>query len=1216
MRITEMKINKSDLLSECFGKGTADASDGTLFVRPQMKIDRNKRALIIGLGGSGIKTVNLVKTVLNTKCTNTDFTNRVSFLAIDTDANDMLRSTTALSANETQVITSEGGDINKFYKESRRDSFIDSWCTPQVPAMQDLTLDGANQKRQISKMKIFYPGDITCPNDMKLLRTIKSAVDRAMQGAVSDEELQVFIVLGISGGTGSGGIIDIAQLVRKAAPEGMSNIIGVFYLPDSMPIYDTSIQANGYAALKELDYYICARQRKDEDVLHLNSNSEGGNPIRVRKDNPLYNMPILVSGSVNGIGSAAEKFRETRQTAAEFIVNLLADSEHTQRTAAGDDRFLLKSFFSNMETEREANFLPHMFDQNTGDEKPGMFGEDCFSYNAIGVSTLAIPERVIMAYAVNEIVQTLLGESSTFAGKGFKGFDVNPMGRVQGNGAINDILINGRIVDSKIVDLCKLSKPQNSNYGIDDIRSGTAETSYRRDLNIPAVTKKAINEADAWLVDQVKAFEDKARLFMVDHGPRAFVCLCKGVGPKDETFDGLLSRLGKMDDPVNRLEKIRASKAKTDHLQAKMNGFFGKISNWLGHHVETWHSQFLEVESSRIEQAVAEHLYGADLAFDNRFREPIIRFIETCEDFAMALEELEKVYEDLGDKFETLEKFKAAAQASEPINVNVLDGTIEYEWAKKIVDQSIRAVNFQSLKEDLVKDFMEHQKDWTDYDPRRPLISPRRRFDQLVAKSDFALRTLTLTQYFAECVVDPAKEAERMVTLLKNSASPRYYQSGNTLGSEAKVSLLVPEHLFDGNPVLRECFEAACKHNEIEMYQSQVEDKMVCYRFKCALPVYALAEIREWENAYETALKTDQAVLLHTNTGNEEDFTNEKGVPWENRPPVAYRNDVRLPGTNGQISREGRYFLDVIDPFFQQALEMGLILPVQSGEAPNDKYKFECLILDQRGWDYTFDAEEYAALPGAVKDGVLQKGKAIAEYFAKKNRVGVKDCVRTIELLDAGIFNNAMPRPVAEDRAKRMIRKNTPLFLHLKRSLPVMQAVSDAIDEANKSSLSMQLVPTFAKSIAFDILREGEQRFYKIHLGGRPVPLCRMIGGSFETGSAAVFFKKGFHTKLLFDAFVNETAVQAEVVKTVKAIWEPMVYEGVRAKKEYLEFLQAAKNEADAQMAMYFADNTTMARRQLFREMHLEDMEDILTEQLKALYQGIIDVYNNLQELM
>jgi len=1213
MRIVELKKKESELLSECFGQGIADASDGKLFVRSsQIKIDPNKRSLVIGLGGSGIKTVNLVKTVLGAKCA--DFTTRVSFLAIDTDANDMLRSTTALSTNETQVITSEGGDINAFYKNPHRNSFIDSWCTPRVPAMQDLTLDGANQKRQISKMKIFYPSDIASPNDMKLMTTLKNAVNRAMQNAMADEKLQVFLVLGVSGGTGSGGIIDIAQLIRRVAPVG-SQIIGIFYMPDSMPVYDNSIKANGYAALKELDYYICARQREDADQLFVNPASDGERAINVRKGKPLYDMPILVSGSADGNGGAMEKYRETRRTATEFIVNLLADSENTKSTAAGDDQFLIKSFFSNKETVRTATLLPHMFDVKTGAENPGTFGEDCFDYCAIGVSTVAIPERIIMSYAVDEIVQTLLGKASVFAGNGFKGFDLQPMGKVQGGGMINEVLLNGRVIDSKIVELSRLSRPSNVDFQISEIRDGSADEQYRRALRIPEAKRKAIREVDDWLVSQTKVFEERARLFMTDHGPRSFVCLCKGIGPDEEPFDGLVARLEKMDNPVDRAEKIRASIAKTNRLKSKMNGFFAPLSNWLGHHVEVWHSQFLEVESSQIEQAVADHLYGDDHAFNTYFRNPVIRFVDACEDFAVALEELKKVYQDLGDGFETLEKFRATAQATEPINVNILEGASEYDWAKKLVDQSIRGVNFQTLKENLIHDFIDNQRAWTDYDPKKPLISPRRQFDGLIAESGFAMQTLTLTQYFTDCVTDPAVEAEKMVRQLIGRARPRYFQSGSELGREAKISMLIPSQLFFGNPALKESFDAACMTQNVEMYLSHVQDKMVCYRFKCALPIYALAEIQKWESAYEL-LNPETDVLLHTNTGKDPLFNNEGGVSWADRPPVCYRTEVRLPGSSGKVSREGRYFKEVIDPLFEQALKLGLVMPVVYGVAPDELYTYECIILDQNGWDYSFDAAAYAAFPGATKDGALQKGKAIAEYFAKKNGVPAEACIRKIELLDSDAFARPMPLAVAQERAKRILRKNTPLLIHLKRSLSVMQTVSDAIDERNKVSLSAQLIPTFAKSIAFDILREDVNHFWKIFAVGNPVQICRMVSVSYESGVNAVLFEKGFRLKLLFDAFVEATATHAGVQGAVNAIWQPLVDNQAAMQKDYLDFLRWAKDEADARMSEYFVDGRAMAKRQLFRELHLEDEEYERSEQMKALYQGVQRFYKGLEELL
>lgn len=367
-------------------------------------------------------------------------------------------------------------------------------------------------------------------------------------------------------------------------------------------------------------------------------NPISGGELSIGQGIPLYDMPILVSGSSNGIGEADEKYRETRRASAEFIVNLLAQSEHEKRDAAGDDQFLIKSFFSNKETVRTSTVLPHMFDDQTGIENTDTFGEDCYDYCAIGVSTVAIPERIIMSYAVGQIIDKLLGSpavkaavvadgivrnlkngaqtdavngaaSSTYdkvnrlnvpSDSGIKGFDLKPMGGVQANSTINTMLINGRDVDSKLIELCRLARPGNVAFDIDAIRDGTAATQYKNALGLDKFKSKAFQDSEEWLTSQEKEFEKRAKLFMIEHGPRSFICLCKGVGPDGETFDGLLARLNKLEDPVDRAEKIRAAKSKTDNLQAKMNGLLGRISNWLGHHVETWHTQFVQMRTNLV----------------------------------------------------------------------------------------------------------------------------------------------------------------------------------------------------------------------------------------------------------------------------------------------------------------------------------------------------------------------------------------------------------------------------------------------------------------------------------------------------------------------------------------------------------------------------------------------------------------------------------------
>ncbi len=73
-----------------------------------------------------------------------------------------------------------------------------------------------------------------------------------------DNPVEIVIVTSLAGGTGSGSFIDMAFLAREIAPNAM--ITGLLFLPHvfegNTAIAQEVIKANGYAALKELDYYL------------------------------------------------------------------------------------------------------------------------------------------------------------------------------------------------------------------------------------------------------------------------------------------------------------------------------------------------------------------------------------------------------------------------------------------------------------------------------------------------------------------------------------------------------------------------------------------------------------------------------------------------------------------------------------------------------------------------------------------------------------------------------------------------------------------------------------------------------------------------------------------------------------------------------------------------------------------------------------------------
>jgi hypothetical protein len=103
--------------------------------------------------------------------------------------------------------------------------------------------------------------------EQQLRTTLRDQAEK-VQVTVHYSEPRIYIVGSLCGGTGSSLFLDIAVLVRhrlhQIAPDAQPFIVGVFFLPSvfandpdlrSKPDFLPILQANGYAALKELEHF-------------------------------------------------------------------------------------------------------------------------------------------------------------------------------------------------------------------------------------------------------------------------------------------------------------------------------------------------------------------------------------------------------------------------------------------------------------------------------------------------------------------------------------------------------------------------------------------------------------------------------------------------------------------------------------------------------------------------------------------------------------------------------------------------------------------------------------------------------------------------------------------------------------------------------------------------------------------------------------------------
>jgi hypothetical protein len=247
--------------------------------------------LVIGLGGTGKDTVLLLRKRLYESYQMIDGClglPSVQFLVIDTDkqvadtnagGNNQIPPQAALNSDTFLKLEISEGEFNNYANQPEAYPAISSWLTNGLlnKLGPDIVKQGAGQHRQIGRLFFFHSID-----------TIKNAInsklqflDRKMKNYDNwegrsklrnlpksyEQELNVYIITSLSGGTGCGMFIDTAMLTKKIInSEAYSHYripkINMICLMPPINIGSSEskyggpghVRANAFAALKEVEY--------------------------------------------------------------------------------------------------------------------------------------------------------------------------------------------------------------------------------------------------------------------------------------------------------------------------------------------------------------------------------------------------------------------------------------------------------------------------------------------------------------------------------------------------------------------------------------------------------------------------------------------------------------------------------------------------------------------------------------------------------------------------------------------------------------------------------------------------------------------------------------------------------------------------------------------------------------------------------------------------
>ncbi len=210
--------------------------------------------LIIGLGGTGAKIVNLVSNLVSE-----EQLNRISFAVFDTDINELRK----IHENNPLIYTIQTStklSVGEYLNIDRHAR--DNWF-PVNPILNSKTLtEGAGQVRSISRLA--FDTALRAGN----IEPLHKAVEKLyrLEEDHTDQALRIVIVSSLAGGTGSGLILPVALYLKNYLStrfQQSANIMrGFFIMPEVF--YEVirgqternNLKCNAYATLRELDAFL------------------------------------------------------------------------------------------------------------------------------------------------------------------------------------------------------------------------------------------------------------------------------------------------------------------------------------------------------------------------------------------------------------------------------------------------------------------------------------------------------------------------------------------------------------------------------------------------------------------------------------------------------------------------------------------------------------------------------------------------------------------------------------------------------------------------------------------------------------------------------------------------------------------------------------------------------------------------------------------------
>ncbi|MCI6488072.1 MAG: tubulin-like doman-containing protein [Clostridiales bacterium] len=1080
------------------GHDLIDASAGNQTLKP----DPNLRTIIIGVGGTGVRTLDQIKGTIQNNFDPT-WKQYIGFLGIDASWSELdnahyLDRKAEGICTTLKDVTQRMQNVRTYPLAVRR--FMLDSNPPGIPVnLGPLSSDGAAMTRLIGKVKVHdqVPGeDGTDEKIVQKLQNIITSLDQLPAAAAGGAPsfYDVYVIGSGSGGTGSGSMLEMPSLIRKALGGNSSHIYGILYLPDTLtglnPSAAGELKANGYATLKELNYFQGMYMREGYQEVWT-YNNPASPELKFGYDPGFFDLPYLIgspgAGSANASAIAGK-------TIAQFLVSMLIEAT----PIPGVTPFLTSAFYSNAVAVGPRNDKATST-ANSNEEAAGTSHEFPKCFASLGFAEAAAPKKIVRAYAVKEVCKQA----------GIKPVSPEDRTAMAAQGATflpfrdSTDLLNATVGTQKATELIQpiadilqvihngsFNFIQDQNLAPDSV---TWETVKANTYSTPAIAQRtntviagrtnaaSIDQLSNFIKGKYDEFRKNVREYVAAEGPYAFVNLFygrftevgnnKGLGIK-AMLDNLVA--GKQINGANYQRKsvqeaandMIAAKKAIDTTPRKLFDVHGQRNTQLN----AWLDAYNEWAAARINEKRAEAALGISGLLQQEFVNPAGVLADQMEVFGNMLVSLANIYSRYGQSMNSFNQFAGAAQSETEVNIAAVNQS-SYQWLKKQADQSIAQVRASEFRNNLVNGFFDAPDAWlevpdhlvrTEAGGSISLVTPdkpvpaRELFDAFVTKQiplDVDVSILSLFQELQRQGTSFQTTADYILQNLATKSQVRF--NGTVDGRYVHKYIKYPNSLntASGNgPAVVAAITAAAGAYGVAstaIYPSAETDTIKFYQQATNLEVYRIHDIKDWEDEYEARAHT-HPVLLHGKSPDVEKLVSPNGEisykeyqSWVDYPSIVQRDHPEKPDpVTGVICHEGQVRLAQAD-LIEKARRLGVLFSQQVPGGGWYVYRVNCDMTRQ----WTFNV--VACMPDPAT-GLLPQGRSLAEAVAQQNDVPFDSMTRPVTMNSAGIFSQpASSEDYAWRNAARVLRAHHPMLCEVRRTCEKFAAWDALVEQFN-----------------------------------------------------------------------------------------------------------------------------------------------------------------------